>query len=130
MLSPGTIADAVGTAAKALGVTTALGSAYLALGLPLPASTQYVDGKIATVVVGIADVKVTILEGQSRNIVSQRALLRNEKSALTRTIERAPTDVKTVLNRRMGEIDDALMRLTREEDAVNAKLNASREVVK
>ncbi|WP_311276183.1 hypothetical protein [Methylobacterium sp. WCS2018Hpa-22] len=128
MFSLDTILGFGGTVAKALGAVTAVGSAYIALGLPLPATVAYVDGKISTVVSAVADVKVTILEGQLRDITSQRALLRNEKTALTRTVDKAPDSAKPIFARRMGEIEDALAKLTREEDTVTTKLAQGREV--
>lgn len=112
----------LGTITKAIGAATAIGSAYVALGGPLPATIAYVDAKIATVIASVGDVKVTILEGQLRDIGSQRALLRNERGAIARTVERAPEATRLVLARRLGDIDDALARLTREEESVAAKL--------
>jgi hypothetical protein len=118
---------ALGGVAKALGAATAAGTLYVGLGLPLPATVAYVDGKIAAVVAAVADVKQTVLEGQLRDIVSQRALLRNERAALDRTIDKAPDGSRFVLQRRLGEIDDSLTRLTREEEAVAGKIAEGRK---
>lgn len=127
MFSLDTLSTIAGSIAKALGVATAIGSTYIALGLPMPATVQYVDGKIATVVSAVADVKTTILEGQLRDITSQRALLRNEKTALSRTIDKAPESARITFARRMGDIEDALAKLTREEEGVATKLIEGRE---
>lgn len=127
MISLDTLAGFAGSAAKALGTLTSIGAVYVGLGLPLPATVQYVDAKFATVIHSVADVKVTILEGQLRDITGQRALLRNEKVALGRTMDRASETSKAIFVRRMGEIEDALTKLTREEEAVIAKLVDGRE---
>lgn len=124
MISLDTLSGIAGSVVKGLGVATALGSTYVALGLPLPATVQYVDGKIATVVSAVSDVKTVVLQGQMRDIASQRALLRNEKTALTRTMEKAGESGRLVLTRRLGEIEDALVKLTREEDSVASNLAA------
>lgn len=123
MISLDNLASLGAHVAKALGIATAVGSTYIALGLPMPATVAYVDGKISTVIDAVADVKSTVLEGRLLNITTQRALLRNEKVALTRAIEKAPESAKSVLIRRLGEIEDALGRLSREEDAVSVAMS-------
>jgi hypothetical protein len=112
--------------AAALGFGGVLFSAYTASGLPVPATIQQVDQRIASVNETIKGVRIDGLEGRRGIISLTKTSLRNEKGAITRTIESLDSSAKVTMNRRLGEIDDQLKDLEDQDGEVRAKMNELR----
>jgi hypothetical protein len=106
------------TAAATLGVTGVLYSAYSVSGLPVPATVYQVDQRIERVRSSIQSVNVEVLETQRSVNSLRRSALRAERYLLSKT---DPT-VHSI--RRLGEIDDELIDITKKDDVLGNKVQS------
>ena len=98
-------------AAAALGAGGVIVGAYVAAGLPLPATQAFVDARIATVVQRIDGLNATTLDLQLQTITAQKARLRFELKATETLVAKADVASRVTLNRRGAEINDELTAL-------------------
>ncbi|MGX1098853.1 hypothetical protein [Amorphus sp. MBR-141] len=112
----------IGGVVKAIGYVGVIGASYVAIGLPLPATVEYVDHSIGAISTSLFDLRQTVLEGQLRDIVAQRNFLRNEETTIRRSLDLIDDSAKAVLLLRLGEIQDTLKTLDRQEVEVRQKL--------
>lgn len=97
--------------AAALGMGGVLWSAYSVSGLPVPATIAQVDARIAAVSEQVKGLKIDQLDSQRSMIRLTRITLRNEHSALERSIASVDVPTKVTMTRRQGEIDDTMKEL-------------------
>ncbi|MGU3539955.1 hypothetical protein [Methylobacterium sp. A54F] len=126
------------TGAAALGVGGSFLAAYTALGLPLPASQAFVEGKVATVVSRIEasdlatgkkidGLAATTLELQRKAITQQKARLRFELGANTALAPKAEPARRVTLERRAAEIQDELADLDRDDEGLRGRIERLRQ---
>lgn len=129
--------DHAKNAAAALGVGGALFGAYASSGLPVPASTVFVEAKVASVVARIDasdqatakrfdSLNASTLELQRKAIVNQRARLRFEERANRSLHERADPVRRVTLERRATEISDELLELDRDDEGLRHRIEKLR----
>ncbi|WP_238277272.1 MULTISPECIES: hypothetical protein [Methylobacterium] len=134
----GSILEYGKTAAATLGVGSALLAAYTSMGLPLPASQAFVEGKVRTVVDKIDasdtvtarkidNLAATTLELQRKAIVQQKARLRFETSANGSLLTKADPARRVTLERRSAEIQDELQDLERDDDELRQRIGRLRQ---
>lgn len=101
-----------------LGAAVAVCGAYVAVGLPIPATEASVTARLQPFSVVLTSVQTT----QKQIVVDlsavQRNQLRNERFTLERSMKTASPADRIAFQLRIGQIDDEIVRLTkREEDA-------------
>jgi hypothetical protein len=105
-----------------LGAITAVCTAYVALGLPIPMSEAAVTARINPIVTTLRDLRVTQHVILSDLSTLQRATLRNEKFALERALKDAEPSTKATLTIRMNQIADEIAKIDRRDTAVADRL--------
>ncbi|RVU17513.1 hypothetical protein [Methylobacterium oryzihabitans] len=114
------------TAAAAIGVVGSLGAAYLASGLPVPATQAFVRAEVAGVAGKIDGLTLAQLELQRRTLVHTRARLRAELTASGALRARADAVHRLALDRRAAEIGDELAELEREDEGLRLRIDRLR----
>lgn len=97
--------------AEVVGLMTAAGGFYLAAGLPIPATKQYVDEKFVVV-------RRSLVGVERRLVRADRNDLRREQGQIIRRLEDHVGDevAKATDRRRLGEIEDQLKDLDQDDD--------------
>lgn len=120
--------EAAKTGLKVIGGAAAAGAIYVKLGFPVPATTEYVDGKFGTLEAGLKAVQGDVLTGQRKLLKSDRTFLRIERMSVDTAAKNAKPDSvdKRVLSRRLTEIDDQLTALGQEDDDLRIRIEKLR----
>lgn len=103
------------TAAAAVGIAGSLVGAYVAAGLPIPATQSFVRAEVTTVSVKIDALALAQLELQRAAILHTRARLRAELAVDRALRGKADATSRVTLDHRTAEIGDELARLERED---------------
>lgn len=121
-------AEAAKTTLKILGGVTAASAIYVKLGFPVPASTDYVDGKLAGLTTDVRAMNADVLTTQRKVLKSDRQFLRIERMTVDAARAKAKPDSvdARVLSRRLQEIDDALVALGQEDDDLRLRADKLR----
>lgn len=100
---------------------TALASAAVAVGVPMPASTAYVDAKIAPILVEIRSLKILTIGSTRDQLDTKKILLRNEQQTLEKAVKGADAVSAQAMNRRIDQIKDELSMIERKDEELRKR---------
>ncbi|KTS25013.1 hypothetical protein NS228_17675 [Methylobacterium indicum] len=110
------------TAAAAIGIAGSLVGAYVATGLPIPATQSFVRAEVTTVAVKIDALALAQLELQRAAIFHTRARLRAEQAVDRALRSKVDATSRVALDHRTAEIGDELARLEREDEELRLRI--------
>ncbi len=94
-----------------------LGTSYVAMGLPVPATKAYVDMRDMTLKEGLTSVKVLIISNSLDQLDTRKGILRAEKLVIEQTLTgRIDLTTRSAFNGRLGQISDEMLALERRKD--------------
>jgi hypothetical protein len=106
--------------AAALGIGGIMLSAYTVSGLPMPATVYQLDQRVKPIELSVRAITLDSVETQRSLLALRRTFLRNEEYTLQKAIESGDAQTKITLTRRLGEIDDELVDISKRDDALVA----------
>jgi hypothetical protein len=91
-----------------------VGTSYVAVGLPVPATLYQVDGRIAPIMAKMVNLQAMIISNSLDQLDTRMSLLRNEKLIIEQTLAtRIDLPSRQSFNVRLGEIADYMNRIER-----------------
>lgn len=105
------------TAIAVITLVATIGSGYVAMGGPVPATKIYVDERLAPIKESLIAVKVLIISNSLDQLDTRKTLLRTERQALEQALtERIDLSRRSAFNNRIGQINDDLLSIERRKD--------------
>jgi hypothetical protein len=116
--------------AAVLSIAGLAASAYVMSGLPVPASTVFVEQRVDSVRSSIWAVSVDVIDTQRAVVALRRNVLRSEKYTLSLSLDKSDVGTQLALNRRLGEIDDELSEIDKKDGTLLDRLQSIRSAAR